>query len=64
MNNIGVRNNIYSSAVGMLKYYFDKLKTRGIDYTMFEDIPSLISDKKNELQEKMIDDMKKYCEDN
>ena len=64
MNNIGVRNNIYSSAVGMLKYYFDKLKTRGIDYTMFEDIPSLINDKKNELQEKMIDDMKKYCEDN
>ena len=64
MNLIGVRNNIYTSCVGMLKYYYDKLKLRGIDYTMYEDIPTMIQDKKNVLHDKIIDDMKKYLENN
>ena len=47
MNLIGVRNNIYTSCVGMLKYYYDKLKLRGIDYTMYTDIPKELESKKN-----------------
>ena len=38
MSTIGVRNNIYTSSVGMIKYYYDKLSIRGIDYTMYEEI--------------------------
>lgn len=64
MNLVGVRNNIYTSAVGMLKYYYDKLKLRGIDYTMYDDIQNKLGDKKSVLQEKIIDDMKKYLENN
>ena len=64
MNLIGVRNNIYTSAVGMLKYYYDKLKIRGIEYTMYSDIEKMLVDKKNVLHEKIIDDMEKYLENN
>lgn len=64
MNLIGVRNNVYTSCVGMLKYYYDKLKLRGINYTMYEDIPTMFQSKKNILHEKIIDDMKKYLENN
>ena len=64
MNTIGVRNNIYTSSVGMIKYYYDKLKIRGIDYTMYEDIKESIDNKKNTIQEKLIDDMKKYLDNN
>ena len=61
VDTIGVRNNIYTNSVGMLKYYYDKLKIRGIDYTMYERIES--SNKKI-IHEKIIEEMKKYCEDN
>ena len=64
MNTIGVRNNIYTSSVGMIKYYYDKLLVRGIDYTMYEDIDKTISNKKNIIQDKLIDDMKKYLDNN
>ena len=64
MNIIGVRNNIYTSCVGMIKYYYDKLKIRGISYTMYDDLSKLISDKKNNIHKKLLDDMKKYIEDN
>ena len=64
MNAIGVRNNIYTSCVGMIKYYYDKLKVRGIEYTMYEDIEKSIENKKNMIQDKLIDDMKKYLDDN
>ena len=64
MNLIGVRNNIYTSSVGMIKYYYDKLKIRGIDYTMYVDIEKKLVDKKNVLHDKIIDDMKKYLENN
>ena len=62
MNTIGVRNNIYTSSVGMLKYYYDKLKIRGIEYTMYTDIEKNIETKKTSLQKKVIDDMKKYLD--
>ena len=64
MNTIGVRNNIYTSSVGMIKYYYDKLKLRGIDYTMYTDILKSVESKKNNLQKKVIDDMKKYLDNN
>lgn len=65
INTIGVRNNIYTSCVGMLKYYYDKLKIRGIDYTMYNDVgKELKESKKNILHEKIIEDMKKYLENN
>lgn len=64
MSTIGVRNNIYTSSVGMIKYYYDKLLLRGIDYTMYEEIEKSIQNKKNIIQDKLIDDMKKYLDNN
>lgn len=64
LNTIGVRNNIYTSSVGMLKYYYDKLIIRGIDYTMYDELEKKIEKSKSILQEKVIEDMKKYCDDN
>ena len=64
MNILGVRNNIYTSCVGMIKYYYDKLKIRGINYTMYENISEMISNKKSVLHERIIDNLKKYCDDN
>ena len=64
MNAIGVRNNIYTSSVGMIKYYYDKLMVRGISYSMYEDLEKTISSKKNIIQDKLIDDMKKYLDNN
>lgn len=34
---IGVRNNSYSSSLGMIKYFINKLSIRGKDYTMFNE---------------------------
>ena len=64
MSTIGVRNNVYTSCVGMLKYYYDKLKIRGIDYTMYTDIEKSMKEKKNIVQNRIIDDMKKYLDNN
>ncbi len=64
MNTIGVRNNIYTSSVGMIKYYYDKLLIRGINYTMYEDIEKSIESKKSVIQDKLIDDIKKYLDNN
>ena len=35
VNEIGARNNKYSTAVGMLKYYNSRLKLRNIDFSIF-----------------------------
>ena len=64
MSTIGVRNNVYTSSVGMIKYYYDKLKIRGIDYSMYEDLGKSIESKKGLIQDKLIDDMKKYLDNN
>ena len=37
VNTIGVRNNSYSSALGMIKYFISKLSIRGKEYTMFNE---------------------------
>ena len=64
MSTIGVRNNVYTSCVGMLKYYYDKLTIRGIDYTMYSDIEKSLQDKKHVVQNRIIDDIKKYLDNN
>ena len=64
ISTIGVRNNVYTSCVGMIKYYYDKLKIRGIDYTMYTDILENMKEKKNVVQNKIIDDIKKYLDNN
>lgn len=38
MNILGARDNIYITSVGATMYYYDKLKTRGISYTMYDNI--------------------------
>ncbi len=37
MNTIGVRKNRFSSCVGMIKYFNDKMKLRGRDYSMLDE---------------------------
>ena len=64
MSTIGVRNNIYTSSVGMIKYYYDKLSIRGIDYTMYEEIEKNTETKKNIVEETVINDIKNYIENN
>lgn len=46
---VGVRNNKYSSAIGNIVYFINKLKVKGKDYTMLEasEAEALSSTKKN-----------------
>ena len=46
---LGIRNNKFSSAIGIIKYYYDKLKLRDINSTMIEEekLDNLMSNKKN-----------------
>jgi len=48
MTTLGVRNNIYSANLGLIKYFNNKMSFREIDYTMFssEDIEELTTKKK------------------
>ena len=32
---IGARNNVYGTAIGMIKYYSSRLKLRGVDFSIF-----------------------------
>lgn len=47
---IGVRSNVYSSVLGLIKYFHYKLELRGSSYSMFNDqqTESLISTKKKD----------------
>lgn len=36
MNEIGARNNKYSTAVGMIKYYAERMKLKGKDFSIFD----------------------------
>lgn len=49
VNMIGVRNNSYSSSVGMIKYFINKLGIRGKEYSMFneEEQLELMESRKN-----------------
>ena len=46
---IGIRNNAYSSSYGMVKYFIEKLKLRGREYTMFNEDKEykLVEERKN-----------------
>ena len=47
---VGIRGNKYSSAIGIIKYFYEKLKLRNIDYTMFDESKmnfALMSNKNN-----------------
>ncbi len=48
MTSMGIRNNMYSSAMGINKYFYNKLELRGKTYSMFNEKKSeeLISPKK------------------
>ena len=35
VNEIGARNNIYSTAIGLIKFYYRKLKLRGKEFSIF-----------------------------
>lgn len=40
ISTMGVRNNMYSSALGMIKYFYYKLESRGKTYSMFSESQS------------------------
>lgn len=46
---VGIRNNKYSSAIGNIVYFINKLKLKGKEYSMFgkNDVEELSSNKKN-----------------
>ena len=46
---LGIRNNIYSSSFGLIKYFENKMNFRDVDYTMFDsnDIDILTTKKEN-----------------
>ena len=37
MNTMGIRNNMYSSCYGIIKYFHNKLELRGLSYSMIEE---------------------------
>ena len=45
MDKIGIRDNMYSSSYGLIKYFVNKLELRGREYSMFddEDVSKLVS---------------------
>jgi cell division protein FtsA len=46
---IGIRNYVYTSSFGMIKYFIEKLKLRGREYTMFNEDKEykLVEERKN-----------------
>ena len=34
---LGVRSNVYSTSIGLIKYYEDKLRNRNQDFSIFND---------------------------
>lgn len=47
---LGIRNNKYSAAMGIIKYFHEKLKLRDIDYSMFdEEAENALMDSKKSL---------------
>lgn len=63
MNVLGVRSNLYSTCMGMIKYLHDKLELRGISYTMFESM-SKKDKKKSVLNDYVIEKMEDYLNNN
>ena len=62
-NTLGVRNNIYSTCYGMIKYYCEKLALRGINYTMYENV--LENEKENNVAyENVLEKIQTYLDSN
>lgn len=63
---IGVRNNSYSSSLGMIKYFINKLNIRGKDYTMFNEEKQieLVESRKNNESNFTFGRLFKYLFDN
>lgn len=49
MTTLGIRNNKYSSASGIIKYFYEKSILTGVDYSMFDDtmLNEMMNNKKN-----------------
>ena len=63
MNTLGIRNNIYSTTYGMIKYYCEKLALRGINYSMYDD--ALKSEKENDVAyENVLGKIQAYLDNN
>jgi len=61
MNTLGVRDNIYSTCYGMIKYYCEKLALRGINYSMYEKV--LENEKDNNIAyENVLEKIQTYME--
>lgn len=63
MNTLGIRDNIYSTCYGMIKYYYEKLTSRGITYSMYEDV--LKNEKENNIAyENVLETIQAYLDSN
>ena len=53
---LGVRNNKYTTSVGMIKYFINKMKIRGKEYTMIdeEEVSTLINPSNKNKKDKTI----------
>ena len=63
MNVLGVRSNLYSTSLGMIKYLHDKLELRGITYNMIDNT-SKKEKKKGILSEYIVDKIEEYIKCN
>lgn len=64
MNVLGIRSNMYSSCIGMIKYLYEKLELRGINYSMFDISKIKNSKKKNVLNDYVVDKIENYLNSN
>lgn len=67
MNTLGVRDNIYSTCYGMIKYYADKLSLRGITYTMYDGLKCDNNEntkKPEDLLENVLEQMQNFMDNN
>jgi len=64
MNVLGIRSNLYSSCMGMIKYLHEKLQLRGINYTMYDLTSFKKEKKKNVLNDFVVDKIEEYLNNN
>lgn len=63
MNVLGVRSNLYSTSLGMIKYLHDKLELRGISYNMIDNTAKK-EKKKGILSDYIVDKIEEYIKCN
>lgn len=64
MNVLGIRSNMYSSCIGMIKYLHEKLELRGINYSMFDISNYKKEKKKSVLNDFVIEKIENYINSN